>query len=162
MKKKRTWIIIGIIAIVITIGLVVITQTRSNATASQSTNTQAVTVTRTTLFTSVDSTGSLLPESTLELSFGTSGTVDQVNVEPGDQVKQGDWVASLKRFREPLGSLVSRAPARVDFTKSLRGAPDGDYAIIHFTTSFTNKSVTERLTLVKEGEKWQVAAYAIH
>jgi hypothetical protein len=79
-----------------------------------------------------------------------------------DQVKQDDWVASLKRFREPLGALVSRSPSRVDFAKSLRGAPDGDYAIIHFTTSFTNKSVTERLTLVKEDDKWQVAAYAIH
>ena len=98
----------------------------------------------------------LLDEQKYEESWKQAGTTFR------DQVKQGDWVASLKRFREPLGSLVSRAPARVDFTKSLRGAPDGDYAIIHFTTSFTNKSVTERLTLMKEGEKWQVAAYAIH
>ena len=47
--------------------------------------------------------------------------------------------------------------------KTLRGAPDGNYAIIHFTTSFKNKAgVTERLTLVKEDGKWQAAAYAIH
>jgi Protein of unknown function (DUF4019) len=80
-----------------------------------------------------------------------------------DQVKQEQWIVSLKRFRDPLGSLVSRTASRVDFTKTLRAAPDGDYAIIHFTTTFKNKSdVTERLTLVKEDGKWQAAAFAIH
>ena len=80
-----------------------------------------------------------------------------------DQVTQDQWLVSLKRFRDPLGTLVSRAISRLDFTTSLRGAPDGEYAIIHFTTSFKNKNdVTERLTLVKEDGKWQMAAYAIH
>jgi Protein of unknown function (DUF4019) len=80
-----------------------------------------------------------------------------------DQVKQEQWIVSLKRFRDPLGPPVSRTASRVDFTKTLRAAPDGDYAIIHFTTTFKNKSdVTERLTLVKEDGKWQAAAYAIH
>ena len=79
------------------------------------------------------------------------------------QVTQEQWLASLKKFREPLGSLVSRTPARVDFTRSLRGAPDGEYAIVHFTTSFRNKNdVTERLTLVKEDNRWQATAYAMH
>jgi hypothetical protein len=80
-----------------------------------------------------------------------------------DEVKQEQWVVSLKRFRDPLGPLISRTSSRVEFAKSLRGAPDGDYAIIHYTTSFKNKNdVTERLTLVKEDGRWQVAAYAIH
>ena len=80
-----------------------------------------------------------------------------------DQVTQEQWLISLRRFRDPLGPLLSRTTSRVDFAKSLRGAPDGDYAIIHFTTSFKNKNdVTERLTLVKEDAKWQMAAYAIH
>ncbi|HTW66481.1 MAG TPA: DUF4019 domain-containing protein [Bryobacteraceae bacterium] len=80
-----------------------------------------------------------------------------------DEVNQDQWVAVLKRLREPMGPMISRTAARIDFVKTLRGAPDGDYAIIHFTTSFKNKSgVTERLTLVKEGGRWQAAAYAIH
>jgi hypothetical protein len=80
-----------------------------------------------------------------------------------NEVKQDQWVAALEKSRQPLGSPVSRAASRLDFTKSLRGAPDGEYAIIHFTTEFKNKtSITERLTLVKEDGKWQVAAYAIH
>lgn len=79
-----------------------------------------------------------------------------------DQVKQEEWVAVLKRARDPLGALDARTASRVDFAKTLRGAPDGDYAIIHYKTEFKAKSVTERLTLVKEDGKWQVMAYAIH
>ena len=78
------------------------------------------------------------------------------------QVKQDEWVAVLKRARDPLGPLDARAVSRVDFAKTLRGAPDGEYAIIHYKTDFKTKSVTERLTLVKEDGKWQVMAYAIH
>jgi hypothetical protein len=78
------------------------------------------------------------------------------------EVTQAQWFAALKRSREPLGPVVSRIPSRVQFSKFLRGAPEGDYAIIHFTTSFTGKSATERLTLVKEDGKWQMAAYGIY
>jgi hypothetical protein len=79
-----------------------------------------------------------------------------------DDVKQEQWVDALKRSREPLGALVSRTGARVQLTTSLRGAPDGEYAVIHFTTSLQNKTITERLDLVKEDGRWQVFAYAIH
>ncbi len=79
-----------------------------------------------------------------------------------DQVTQGKWVAALEQSREPLGPLVSRTPSRVEFAKFLRGAPEGEYAIIHFTTFFTSKRATERLTLVKEDGRWQMAAYGIY
>ena len=88
---------------------------------------------------------------------------DQASSQFRDQVNKDQWVEVLKRAREPMGDKVSRATARVDFVKTLRGAPDGDYAIIHYTTSFQNKNdVTERLTLVKEDGKWLAAAYATH
>jgi hypothetical protein len=78
------------------------------------------------------------------------------------EVTLGQWAAALKRSREPLGPLVSRTTSRVQFSKTLRGAPDGDYAIIHFDTSFKVKSATERLTLVKEDARWQMVAYGIY
>ena len=100
---------------------------------------------------------SLVDDQKYEESWNQAGSMFR------NEVKLEQWIASLKRFREPLGPLVARASSRVDFVKSLRGAPDGDYAIIHFTTSFKHKSgVTERLTLVKEDDRWQAAAYAIH
>ena len=78
------------------------------------------------------------------------------------EVTLGQWAAALKRSREPLGPLVSRTTSRVQFSKTLRGALDGDYAIIHFDTSFKVKSATERLTLVKEDARWQMVAYGIY
>jgi hypothetical protein len=80
-----------------------------------------------------------------------------------EQVTLDRWLASLKRFRQPLGPMLSRAASRVEFTKTLRGAPDANYCIIHFSTAFEKQSgVTERLTLVKQGDAWVVTAYAIH
>jgi Protein of unknown function (DUF4019) len=78
------------------------------------------------------------------------------------EVTEEQWLAALKRSRAPLGSLVSRTASRVEFSKFLRGAPEGEYAIIHFSTAFTNKNATERLTLVKEDGRWQTAAYGIY
>jgi hypothetical protein len=79
------------------------------------------------------------------------------------QVSQEQWTSALKRSRDPMGPMVSRAFSRADFPKTLRGAPDGDYAVFHFETAFKNKEgVNERLTLVLENGKWRAAAYAIH
>ena len=97
MKTKRTWIILAVVVALIVGGVYFTTRsTTSQASASALlTNAQTVAVTRTTLFTSVDSTGSLIPEAELNLAFGTSGTVEQVNVEVGDSVKQGEVLATL-------------------------------------------------------------------
>ena len=97
MKKKRTWIILAVVVALIVGGVYFTTRsTTSQASASALlANAQTVAVTRTTLFTSVDSTGSLIPEAELNLAFGTSGTVEQVNVEVGDNVKKGEVLATL-------------------------------------------------------------------
>ncbi len=96
MKKKRTWIILGIAAVLLGGGLYLATRSSGQASASQMlADAQTATVQQTTLLTSVDSTGSIMPESTLDLSFGTSGTVDTVKVAVGDQVKKGDVLATL-------------------------------------------------------------------
>jgi HlyD family secretion protein len=98
MKKKRTWIIIGIVAVLVAAGGVYFaTRQTANGQAGRNflANTQTAQVIRTTLSNSVDSTGSLNPESRAPLSFGTSGTVAQVKVNVGDRVKQGDVLASL-------------------------------------------------------------------
>jgi hypothetical protein len=79
-----------------------------------------------------------------------------------NEVKQEQWIAALKRSREPLGAVTSRTRTRLQFSKTLRGAPDGDYAILHFQTSFDSKSATERLTLVREDGRWHMAAYGIY
>jgi HlyD family secretion protein len=108
MKQKRTWIILGIVAVVIGGGLYLATRSASSQAGANSllANAAVAEVTRTTLMTSVESTGSIIPEAELSLSFNTSsstssstsdtaGTVGEVKVEVGDQVKQGDVLATL-------------------------------------------------------------------
>ncbi len=97
MKKKRTLIITGLVAILIAGGAFVSTRSTTSQAGSNQllANTTTAQVTRTTLITSVDSTGSIIPEATVDLSFETSGTVDQVKVAVGDQVKKGDVLTTL-------------------------------------------------------------------
>jgi HlyD family secretion protein len=95
MKKKRTWFMLGIVAVVIG-GVYLSTRSSGQASASRLlANTTTAQVIQTTLANSVDSTGSIIAEATVDLSFGTSGTVEQVSVVPGDQVKSGDVLARL-------------------------------------------------------------------
>jgi HlyD family secretion protein len=96
MKKKRIGIITGIVAVLIAGGVIVSTRSTSQTSSSQlPANTTTAQVTRTTLVTSIESTGSIIPEAEVDMSFGASGTVDQVKATVGDQVKKGDVLATL-------------------------------------------------------------------
>lgn len=78
-------------------------------------------------------------------------------------VKQKQWEQSLQAVRRPLGKLVSRKVKSKAYMTSLPGAPDGEYVIIQFDTSFKNKKKaveTVTPTMDKDG-KWRVSGYYI-
>jgi hypothetical protein len=78
-------------------------------------------------------------------------------------VPREQWNASLKSFRSPLGQVISRNLKSKKYTKTLPGAPDGEYVVIQYDTSFKNKQhATETVTpmLDKDG-KWRVSGYYI-
>jgi hypothetical protein len=73
------------------------------------------------------------------------------------------WEQMLTAVRSPLGRLVSRELLSKTYTQSLPGAPDGEYVVIQFATSFQNKkSAIETITpmLDNDGE-WRVSGYYI-
>ena len=73
------------------------------------------------------------------------------------------WVASLKALREPLGKLISRKVKSEVYKTTLPGAPDGQYVVIEFKSSFEHKkTVLEIVTpmLGKDGV-WRVSGYYI-
>jgi len=80
-----------------------------------------------------------------------------------EAVTPENWAASLKAFREPLGTLISRRVKVSEHRTSLPGAPDGEYVVIQFVTSFENKeSTVETVTPMKDPDgQWRVSGYFI-
>jgi hypothetical protein len=78
-------------------------------------------------------------------------------------VRQEQWEQSARAGRKPLGRLVSRKLASATYRTSLPGAPDGEYVVIQFSTSFENKkSAIETVTpMVDKDGKWRVSGYFI-
>jgi hypothetical protein len=78
-------------------------------------------------------------------------------------VTQDQWEQAVQAVREPLGKLISRKVKSAIYTTSLPGAPDGQYVVIQFSTSFENKksgieTVTPRMD--RDG-MWRVSGYYI-
>ncbi len=78
-------------------------------------------------------------------------------------VARDQWTKSLDGVRKPLGKLLSRTKSVAKYTRTLPGAPDGEYVIIQFNTSFQNKkSAIETVTPMKDKDgKWRVSGYFI-
>jgi len=76
---------------------------------------------------------------------------------------QSDWEKALKSVRSQLGAVKSRALKSATFTKTLPGAPDGEYVVIQFDTQFENKAAAvETVTPMHEKDgSWRVAGYFI-
>jgi hypothetical protein len=74
-----------------------------------------------------------------------------------------DWERALRSVRVPLGGVKSRVVKSTQYRTALPGAPDGEYVIVQFKTSFENKSsAVETITpmLEKDGS-WKVSGYYI-
>ena len=78
-------------------------------------------------------------------------------------VKQEQWEQALNAVRPPLGKLISRKLKSKTFKASLPGAPDGEYVILEFESSFENKkAAVETVTPMKDKDgQWRVAGYFI-
>ena len=80
------------------------------------------------------------------------------NVIDKDQLEK-----ALNAVRRPLGDILSRKAISQNYTKNLPGAPDGEYVVIQYKSSFSNKaSAIETVTpaLDKDGI-WRVSGYYI-
>jgi hypothetical protein len=78
-------------------------------------------------------------------------------------INQGQWEQSLQGVRKPLGKPIARKIRTKTYRTSLPGAPDGEYVVIEFESSFENKkSAVETVTPMMEKDgKWRVSGYYI-
>lgn len=78
-------------------------------------------------------------------------------------VQKAQWAKMLENTRAPLGKVVSRSVKSAVYTTSLPGAPDGQYVVIRYETSFEHKkSAIETVTpsLGDDGQ-WRISGYFI-
>ena len=78
-------------------------------------------------------------------------------------VTEKNWTDALTGARRPLGKLLGRTLVKTQSATSLPGAPDGNYLVMQFDTSFENKkSAVELVTFVREKDgSWRAAGYYI-
>jgi Protein of unknown function (DUF4019) len=72
------------------------------------------------------------------------------------------WTASVGAVMKPLGKMKTRENISAKYTTTVPGAPDGEYVIMQFKTSFENKKeAIETVSVVKENGVWKVVGYYI-
>jgi len=98
MRKPSIWII-AIAAALLASGGAYLVYTRTYGVQAQEPpepTMETVTVTQSDIVITASGSGELIPASELELSFRTSGVLDQVLVETGDRVEEDDVLARLE------------------------------------------------------------------
>ena len=78
-------------------------------------------------------------------------------------VTKEDWLQKVQAARNPLGKVISRKLKGAQYKTSLPGAPDGEYVVIQYDTSFENKrSAVETITpTLDKDAQWRVSGYFI-
>ena len=78
-------------------------------------------------------------------------------------VTKEDWLQKVRAARNPLGKVISRKLKGTQYKTSLPGAPDGEYVVIQYDTSFENKrSAVETITpTLDKDAQWRVSGYCI-
>ena len=106
---------------------------------------------------SADAWLELVDASKYDESWEQSGSLVQQAVD------KAAWQKQLAAARGPLGELASRKLKSTQYQTSLPGAPDGEYVVILYDTSFDRKeSAVETVTPMKEPDGvWRVSGYYI-
>jgi HlyD family secretion protein len=94
--KKKWWIIIAVVALVVCLGYVGISAFQwDSQQAMADSGAETAIVERGTIRVTIDGSGSLAPNDEVSLAFSSGGEVTEVLVEAGDEVRAGDVLARL-------------------------------------------------------------------
>ena len=80
-----------------------------------------------------------------------------------NKVTKSDWETAVGAAREPLGALKERKLESAEYTERLPGAPDGEYVVVTYHSSFANRpAATETITPTRDADgHWRVSGYFI-
>ena len=105
----------------------------------------------------VDAWLSLVDAANYAQSWETAATFFK-NAIPSEK-----WQAAVKTARGPFGAFKSRTQKSATTAKTLPGAPDGEYVVFDFESTYENKAAAaERVTVVREKDgSWRAVGYFI-
>ena len=104
--KKRKGIIIAVVVILVAVVLFLVFRPGGGELPGQY---QTATIERGNLVATVGATGSVRARQTATLVWQTTGTVEDVNVQIGDQVKADDVLASISKASLPQNIILAEA-----------------------------------------------------
>lgn len=99
----------------------------------------------------------LIDEGKLPESWDQSATIFKAIVT------KADWVKQIKSVRELLGKASSRKVQSKVYVTSLPGAPDGQYVVIEYQTTFEKNVLGREIVtpMLDADKKWRVSGYDI-
>lgn len=79
------------------------------------------------------------------------------------QVTQDQWEQGLQGALGPLGPLLSRAPQGREYTTTLPNAPEGEYVVITYGSSYAQlENAVETIVMVRNpAGVWKPAGYYV-
>ena len=99
----------------------------------------------------------LIDNNNFSTSWETAGFYFKQNVD------NKEWVKKILAVRNPLGRLINRNMISSKYMTYLPGAPDGEYVVIQYKSSFENKKTAiETVTPMRDKDGiWRVSGYFI-
>lgn len=141
VKKKRTWFILGVVLIVLSI---IVFKPNDNVKNVVSEVAKISDLKQTVL-----ATGQVVSNTDLNLSFNTTGTVKDIKVKVGDKVKAGQVLATLDQGGEAASLTSARgalAAAQARLKRTLEGA---SYEEVALSETILNQTKLTQNTLVE-------------
>ena len=87
----------------------------------------------------------------------------QMGAQATAKISAADWTQKVSSVRMPLGAMSSRNLKNVKMSKTLPGAPDGQYATIRYDSAFAHKAAAVETVILASGKDgWSVIGYFIN
>ena len=72
------------------------------------------------------------------------------------------WIAKAHETRDPLGNLIARQLHTTTYKTNPMGAPDGEYTIVVYSSSWDAGSIYESVSMQRQTEgSWGVVGYFV-
>jgi Protein of unknown function (DUF4019) len=77
-------------------------------------------------------------------------------------ISRENWTNAIVNARRPFGKVISRKIKSALYTRSIPGAPDGEYVVIQYDTQFEQKAASEFVTPFRDKDgAWRVSGYYV-